>query len=82
LRDDSAIEFEKIAISEMFSGLIGAYKTPRSHRNVVLDATEAAEIIVFASHLLKIIDARAAKIEKFSAAKGARAAMPRAVTVQ
>jgi uncharacterized protein (TIGR02391 family) len=82
LRDDAAIELEKIAISEMFAGLIGAYKTPRSHRHVVLDATEAAEIIIFASHLLKIIDARAAKMEKPSMAKGARAVMPRAVTIQ
>jgi uncharacterized protein (TIGR02391 family) len=82
LRDDVAIELEKTAVSEMFAGLIGAYKTPRSHRHVVLDATEAAEIIVFASHLLKIIDARAAKIEKSSMAKGARALMPRAVSMQ
>jgi uncharacterized protein (TIGR02391 family) len=82
LRDDSAIDMEKIAISEMFSGLIGSYKTPRSHRNVVLDAIEAAEIIIFASHLLKIVDARAAKMEKSSIAKGPRAVMPRAVTMQ
>jgi uncharacterized protein (TIGR02391 family) len=82
LRDDSTIDMEKIAISEMFSGLIGAYKTPRSHRHVVLDATEAAEIIIFASHLLKIVDARAAKMEKSSIARGARAIMPRAVTMQ
>jgi hypothetical protein len=82
LRDDSTIDMEKIAICEMFSGLVGAYKTPRSHRHVVLDATEAAEIIIFASHLLKIVDARAAKMEKSSMARGARAVMPRAVTMQ
>jgi uncharacterized protein (TIGR02391 family) len=82
LRDEAAIDLEKTAIAEMFAGLIGAYKTPRSHRHVVLDATEAAEIIIFASHLLKIVDARASKIEKSSTAKGARAAMPRAVTLQ
>jgi uncharacterized protein (TIGR02391 family) len=82
LRDDSTIEMEKIAIAEMFAGLIGAYKTPRSHRHVVLDAIEAAEITIFASHLLKIVEARAAKMEKSSIAKGARAVMPRAVTMQ
>jgi uncharacterized protein (TIGR02391 family) len=82
LRDDAAIELEKTAISEMFAGLIGAYKSPRSHRHVVLDAAEAAEIIIFASHLLKIVDARAAKMEKPSTAKGARAVMPRAVSMQ
>ncbi|MBO0860891.1 MAG: TIGR02391 family protein [Chloracidobacterium sp.] len=82
LHDDSAIEMEKMAISDMFAGLIGSYKTPRSHRHVVLDAAEAAEIIIFASHLLKIVDARAAKLEKSSAVKNARAVMPRAVTMQ
>jgi uncharacterized protein (TIGR02391 family) len=82
LRDDSAIDIEKIAIADMFAGLIGAYKTPRSHRHVVLDAAEAAEIIIFASHLLKIVDARAAKMDKTSAVKGVRAVMPRAVTMQ
>jgi uncharacterized protein (TIGR02391 family) len=82
LRDDSTIDLEKIAIAEMFAGLIGAYKTPRSHRHVVLDATEAAEIIIFASHLLKIVDARALKIEKSMPVKGVRAVMPRAVTMQ
>jgi uncharacterized protein (TIGR02391 family) len=81
LRDDSSIDLEKLAISDMFAGLIGAYKTPRSHRHVVLDATEAAEIIIFASHLLKIVDARAAKMEKSAPVKSVRAVMPRAVTI-
>jgi uncharacterized protein (TIGR02391 family) len=82
LRDDTAIDMEKMAISEMFAGLVGAYKTPRSHRHVVLDAAEAAEIIIFASHLLKIADARAAKIGKSSTVKEARTVLPRSVTVQ
>jgi len=82
MRDDTATDMEKLAISEMFAGLIGAYKTPRSHRHVVLDAVEAAEIIVFASHLLKIVDARAAKMDKPSLIKGTKATLPRAMTVQ
>ena len=82
LRDDTAIDMEKMAISEMFAGLIGAYKTPRSHRHVVLDAAEAAEIIIFASHLLKIADTRAAKMGKSSMVREAKAVMPRAVTIQ
>jgi uncharacterized protein (TIGR02391 family) len=82
MRDDTATDMEKLAISEMFAGLIGAYKSPRSHRHVVLDAVEAAEIIVFASHLLKIVDARAAKMDKPSLIKGTKATLPRAMTVQ
>ena len=82
MRDDTAIDLEKLAISEMFAGLIGAYKTPRSHRHVVLDAAEAAEIIIFASHLLKIVDARAAKMDKSSLIKGTKAVLPRAAAIQ
>jgi uncharacterized protein (TIGR02391 family) len=82
LRDDSMIDLEKTAMYEMFAGLVGAYKTPRSHRHVVLDASEAAEIIIFASHLLKIVEARAAKTDKALTIKGTRAVMPRAVTMQ
>jgi uncharacterized protein (TIGR02391 family) len=82
MRDDTATDMEKLAISEMFAGLIGAYKSPRSHRHVVLDAVEAAEIIVFASHLLKIVDARAAKMDRPSLIKGTKATLPRAMTVQ
>ena len=82
MRDETSIDMEKLAISEMFAGLIGAYKTPRSHRHVVLDAAEAAEIIIFASHLLKIVDARAAKMGKSSMVKESRVALPRAVAIQ
>jgi hypothetical protein len=51
LRDDTAIEMEKMDISKMFAAVIGAYKTPSSHRHVALDAAEAAEIIILVSHL-------------------------------
>ncbi|HKQ93496.1 MAG TPA: TIGR02391 family protein [Blastocatellia bacterium] len=82
LRDDTARDIEQLAISEMFAGLIGAYKTPRSHLQVVLDAAEAAEIIIFASHLLKIVDERAAKMGKSSTVKEARTVLPRVATIQ
>ncbi len=66
LCDDASIELERQALADLYAGLLGAYKNARSHRQVVLDATEAVEVIIFASHLLKIVAARAEKLEKVS----------------
>ena len=61
LSDMSADAGERVARMELFAGSIGSYKNPHSHRNIMLnDSDEAAEIIMMANHLLRIVTARVA----------------------
>jgi hypothetical protein len=47
---------EQEAMANLFAGSIGLYKNPQSHRHVPTHAEDAAEVIVFASQLLRIVD--------------------------
>ena len=57
LTDQEAAPGEKVARMELFTGAIGTFKNPSSHRDVeLLDPHEAADIIHTSNQLLRIID--------------------------
>jgi uncharacterized protein (TIGR02391 family) len=59
LTDKTAPKSEQESVSELFAGAIGLYKNPSSHRvNTVSDPHVAAELIIMASHLLKLAETR------------------------
>lgn len=58
LSDPNAEEGERDAMSALFAGAIGLFKNPHSHRRVDLDAAEATELLILASHLLAIVHSR------------------------
>lgn len=60
LRSTEITRDEREAEVALFVGAIGHCKNPGSHRDVDLDREEAARLIVFASHLLAIVEERAA----------------------
>lgn len=59
LTDMSVPEGEREALAHLFSGAIGSYKNPHSHRDVaLLDSGDASEMLMLASHLMRIAEDR------------------------
>ena len=63
LSDMTLVTAERQSEMHLFSGASGHAKNPPSHRDVNLSRQEAARLIVFASHLLAIVEQRAAGVE-------------------
>jgi uncharacterized protein (TIGR02391 family) len=59
LSDKGAEKGERVALMSLMTGAIGSYKNPSSHRRVAITAEEARDMIILASHLIRITEARA-----------------------
>lgn len=58
LTDPSKPLAEREALAHLVAGALGSYKNPHSHRRVSLSSDEAVEMILLASHIVKIVDSR------------------------
>ena len=56
LADGARVEAEREAAMHLFSGAIGTFKNPSSHRNVSYSTQETADLIRLANYLIRWVD--------------------------
>jgi len=64
LSDLNEPEGEREALAHLFAGAIGRFKNPSSHRPVEYGLTDAAEALMLASLLLRVVDERRESLER------------------
>lgn len=62
LADHTTVQGERQAMMDLFAGAIGHAKNPQSHRDAPVSRNEAAQLIVLASYLLRLVEERVANI--------------------
>jgi len=58
LTDFTLVEAERLNMQHLFASSIGSFKNPGSHREISFQSDEAAELLMLASRLIKIVDKR------------------------
>ncbi|OPY59847.1 MAG: hypothetical protein A4E56_03062 [Pelotomaculum sp. PtaU1.Bin065] len=61
LTDIGAPRAEREGLAHLFAGAISCFKNPHSHRDVKIDFNDAFEMLIIASHLLRILDRKSSE---------------------